>query len=786
MGISDRKRNIEVPVSINLDLNQEPKPNQFLIDNNIKGGSFVSRKKSGNVFAGSKLNVDGQGIYTEKNITPDLFKKLPKQTPVSEGNPPIPTQTPTNTVTPSITPTISLTPSITPTISLTPSITPTNTVTPSITPTNTPTPTNPCQNCIQVPVEIGTQIWDKCNLNVTTYSDGEPIPQVTGTTEWTNLTTGAWCHFDNDPANEPIYGKLYNGYALLGIYDAASLANPLLRKTFAPVGKRIPTNTEWNDLRTFLSGQTVAGGKMKEEGLCHWNTPNSGATNESGFTALGAGNRNSTNGLFGGFNLIGIWWSSTPQSSGLNFNYSVEYSNTTLLQSFALWEWGFSVRCLIDTPVTPTVTPTNTVTPTTTPTNTLTPTTTPTITPTNTVTPTLTITPTPTSTPPPPFISVWRTTSPSQSITLPYLVGGTYDGTIDWGDGTTSINSYANRTHTYTSPNYYTVTIYGLINGFRFASGGSKDKIYEVLQWGSGIKLSDYTFLKCTNLILTGVTDTLILSGLNNLSGLFSECSSITTINNINNWEVSGVTNMSEMFRDTQFNQPLSGWNVSNVIDMSGMFLRSQFNQPINNWEVSGVTSMAGMFDETPFDQPLSGWNVSNVIDMSSMFKETPFDQYIDNWNVSGVTNMSYMFQSTTSFNQPLSGWNVSNVNDMYEMFYNSQFNQPIGNWDVSNVTNMYGVFSLSQFNQNIGNWNISGVTNFNNFMFGKTPSTFSTTNLDSIYNGWSTKNPKTGITIVFGSANYTTSGGQSGKDILTGSTMSGGYEWIITDGGGI
>ena len=103
MGISDRKRNIEVPVSINLDLNQEPKPNQFLIDNNIKGGSFVSRKKSGNVFAGSKLNVDGQGIYNEKNITPDLFKKFPKQTPVSEGNPPIPTQTPTKT--PSPTPT---------------------------------------------------------------------------------------------------------------------------------------------------------------------------------------------------------------------------------------------------------------------------------------------------------------------------------------------------------------------------------------------------------------------------------------------------------------------------------------------------------------------------------------------------------------------------------------------------------------------------------------------------------------------------------------------------------
>jgi hypothetical protein len=70
--------------------------------------------------------------------------------------------------------------------------------------------------------------------------------------------------------------------------------------------------------------------------------------------------------------------------------------------------------------------------------------------------------------------------------------------------------------------------------------------------------------------------------------------------------------------------------------------------------------------------------------------------------------------------------------------------------------------------------------------MIGKTPATFSTTNLDSIYNGWSTKNPKTGITINFGTANYTTSGGQAGKDILTGSTGSGGYGWTITDGGGI
>jgi hypothetical protein len=102
MGISDRKRNIEVPVSINLDLTQETKPNQFLVDNNFKSGDFVSRKKSGNILAGSKLNVEGQGIYNVK-IIKGLTKFFPKPISISEGNPP--TQTASNTPTPTPTPT---------------------------------------------------------------------------------------------------------------------------------------------------------------------------------------------------------------------------------------------------------------------------------------------------------------------------------------------------------------------------------------------------------------------------------------------------------------------------------------------------------------------------------------------------------------------------------------------------------------------------------------------------------------------------------------------------------
>jgi hypothetical protein len=144
---------------------------------------------------------------------------------------------------------------------------------------------------------------------------------------------------------------------------------------------------------------------------------------------------------------------------------------------------------------------------------------------------------------------------------------------------------------------------------------------------------------------------------------------------------------------------------------------------------------------------------------------------------------MGSMFYQNAYFNQPLSGWSVSNVRNMSFMFYNSPFNYPIGNWDVLNVTGMTSMFQSSSFNQDIGNWNISGVTNFTDFMFAKTPITFSTINLDSIYNGWQTKTPQTGLTINFGSAKYTLAS-QPGKDILTGSTMSGGYGWTITDGG--
>ena len=147
-------------------------------------------------------------------------------------------------------------------------------------------------------VTIGTQTWTLKNLDVTTYRNGDEIPEVTDNTQWINLTTGAWCYYNNDQSNNATYGKLYNWYA---VNDSRGLA---------PEGWHIPSNAEWTTLTDYLGGSSVAGGKMKETGTSHWQSPNTGATNESGFSALPGGLRTPTP-LFNSIGLGYFCWAST-------------------------------------------------------------------------------------------------------------------------------------------------------------------------------------------------------------------------------------------------------------------------------------------------------------------------------------------------------------------------------------------------------------------------------------------------------------------------------------------
>ena len=326
------------------------------------------------------------------------------------------------------------------------------------------------------------------------------------------------------------------------------------------------------------------------------------------------------------------------------------------------------------------------------------------------------------------FISTWLVTA-GETITLPYEAAGTYSGTIDWGDSTTSVNSYANRQHTYATAGTKTISITGVTTGFTFSFTGSRLNIRTITNWGT-LRLGNNGnyFHGCTNLTLTTVVGTLDLTGTTNMSVMFTSCSSLTTINGINSWSTGSVTNMSNMFNScTNFNQGLS-FNTAAVTNMSSMF-----------------------YGCTNFNQPLT-------------------------FNTAAVANMSSMFQICTNFNQGLS-FNTAAVTNMSSMFYGcTNFNQPL-TFNTAAVANMQGMFQAAPaFQQNIGSWNVANVTNFTNFMLGKNPTTFSTTNLDAIYNGWVTV--QSSRTISFGTAKYSAAG-VAGRAYLTGTKL-----WTITDGG--
>jgi uncharacterized protein (TIGR02145 family) len=188
-------------------------------------------------------------------------------------------------------------------------------------------------------VTIGTQVWTVENMKTTKYNDGSDIALVTDNTAWT--TAGAaYCWYNNDIANKVIYGALYNWFAV----DAASNGG----KNIAPTGWHVPSDAEYTTLTTYLGGETVAGGKMKESGTTHWTSPNTSATNESGFTALPGGYRDSGDGTFYSVGGYGYYWSSSAIDATYAWLRYLYYSDATAYSFYGSKANGFSVRCVRD------------------------------------------------------------------------------------------------------------------------------------------------------------------------------------------------------------------------------------------------------------------------------------------------------------------------------------------------------------------------------------------------------------------------------------------------------
>ena len=182
-------------------------------------------------------------------------------------------------------------------------------------------------------VTICNQKWMDKNLDVTTYRNGDTIPYVTDPTAWAALTTGAWCYYNNDPSTNATYGKLYNWYAV--------------NSGLAPVGWHVPSEAEWTTLETCLGGSSVAGGKMKVTGTTTWTSPNTGATNTSGWAGLPGGARGD-DGSFGGVGNYGNWWGIQGELPTNAWNRSLNYFGGNIATNYNNRPVGFSVRCLRD------------------------------------------------------------------------------------------------------------------------------------------------------------------------------------------------------------------------------------------------------------------------------------------------------------------------------------------------------------------------------------------------------------------------------------------------------
>lgn len=185
-------------------------------------------------------------------------------------------------------------------------------------------------------ITIGTQTWMAEDLRTTKYNDGAPIPNVSDSIAWASLLTGAYCNNKNTSDIDFIatYGRLYNWYTL----NTGKLA---------PQGWHVPSLNEYKTMITYLGGDTIAGGKLKETGITHWASSNTGATNESGFTALPSGYRGSMGYLFISQGRVTCFWTSFSDGNG-PYVLGISYADKKALFYIFGKYFGIPVRLIKD------------------------------------------------------------------------------------------------------------------------------------------------------------------------------------------------------------------------------------------------------------------------------------------------------------------------------------------------------------------------------------------------------------------------------------------------------
>lgn len=360
----------------------------------------------------------------------------------------------------------------------------------------------------------------------------------------------------------------------------------------------------------------------------------------------------------------------------------------------------------------------------------------------------------------PNFITVWRTATTNVAVTLPMKNGGTFNFTVDWGDGSPvgTVTSYADtdKTHTYATAGDYTVTITGVMSSIGFEGSASRLNLIRVNNMGSvGVTNLADAFKDCTNLTHFTGGDT---SQVTTMAGMFYGATKLA-VTDFTNFNTASVTTMTNMFRNTYlmatvnlstFNTAavtdmsnmfynclaltsldLSSFNTANVTNMSYMFYNSPLvaSYNLSSFDTTKVTTMAFMFYQNSqlTSLNISNFNTANVVDMMGMFLKTIKLDALDlsNFNTVKVLNMQQMFQETSAVTINVSSFNTLAVTDMSNMFNgaNKVVSLNLASFVTTNVLTMQGMFYNTPLLETIDlqNFNTAKVVNFQS-MFGFSP----------------------------------------------------------------
>lgn len=351
-----------------------------------------------------------------------------------------------------------------------------------------------------------------------------------------------------------------------------------------------------------------------------------------------------------------------------------------------------------------------------------------------------------------------QTQAADEKVILPLKPGLYYNMLVDWGDGTdfTKVISASDpqARHTYASSGTYTITIYGVCEGFGLedASHPYKAQLISVETFGQArIKDLSYAFYQTPNLVKVGGGT---LTSLESLDFAFKDAPAIN-FEELRDWDTSSLKTMEDAFANSAASSaPIENWNTSNVVNMRGLFKdNADPIADVSKWNTGRVENMSDTFARGVANPNLRNWDVRNVKNMNHMFGgNTTANPDVSLWNTSNLETMSYMFSGARTANPDVSNWQTGKVTTFQGLFSSTDNANPnVSNWDTSKVTNMAGMFHHAAVaNPNTSNWDTSQVTNLG-LMFHSAPlanpdvsgwDTSKVTNMAELFNRASSANP--------------------------------------------